>query len=463
MKLRTKIFISILIVSLATLSISSFYLINRNHLDNITREQQRSVHEFDFLQATLENGLDFTLGDTDTLQLLLSRYAQYYAGRGIILMVYREGKPVYSDFSDVSQKNFQSLLSVPKGSKLAQVIEEKGKHFFFVTGRTSEADDMVLVYARDISGIYQSRTQSIYLTILLATFLIGLLSLLSFLFSRWITRPIEVLHQGANAVSQGDYSARIPDTKDEFNDLGTAFNHMASAVEARTQELERKAKELQTFIDDLSHEMNTPLTSIQGYSEFLMSANASEEQKQKSAAVIKQEAKRMKDIYTKLMALTFAREHDLEPVLIDIKELFEEIKDTFSPLLAGQNIECIVRNEIKDIRADRALLHMLLSNLVKNSIQALPQGGIIHMNAYLYDNNPVLEVSDNGHGIPEDKITEVTKPFFRVDKSRSRKTGGAGLGLSICKSIADLHHAEFIIESKEGTGTSIKLRFMEKV
>ena len=106
---------------------------------------------------------------------------------------------------------------------------------------------------------------------------------------------------------------------------------------------------------------------------------------------------------------------------------------------------------------------MLLSNLIKNSIQALPNGGSIILKTYLLDGNPVIEVADNGSGIPKDKINEITKPFYRVDKSRSRNTGGAGLGLSICKRIANLHNADIVIESDEGLGSKIQVIFYKAV
>ena len=118
-----------------------------------------------------------------------------------------------------------------------------------------------------------------------------------------------------------------------------------------------------------------------------------------------------------------------------------------------------MESKIESIPMDRTLMNILISNLIKNSIQALNHHGNIYLSAYYEDNKPVIEVRDTGSGIPEDHIKEVTKPFFRVDKSRSRKTGGAGLGLSISRSIARLHKARLDISSALGQGTSIKIVF----
>jgi len=462
MKLWQKIFISILIVSLTTLFVSSYYLINRSHLDNVSREQERSLNDFELIRSALENGIDFNTATDESLKLLLSHYVDFYNQKGIILMLFHNKDKVFTEFTKISPDKYQDLLSVENGSKQIQILTESKQHYIFVSGKMTKAD-YCLVYARNISNLYLARTRSVYLSIIMAAGLIILLSLLSYLYSRWITKPIELLNMGANAISKGDYYIRIPETKDEFNELGMAFNKMATAVEGRTTELEERAKELQVFIDDLSHEMNTPLTSIQGYSEFLIGANASEAQKQKAAETICTEAKRMKDIYTKLLTLSFAREHDLEFASVKTDDLFSEINDSFLVQLSEHGIHLTILNSLNTLTIDRTLIHMLLCNLIKNSIQATQKDGTILLQAYKVGENSILEVSDNGSGIPKDKINDVMKPFFRVDKSRSRKTGGAGLGLSICKSIADLHHAEIVIDSEFEKGTCIKIIFYNSV
>lgn len=456
MKLRFKIFISILLVSLATLAASSYYLINRSHLDNISREQDRSINEFNFIETALISSIDFMSAGEETIKLLTSRFADSYAKRGIILMLYNNSEPVYEEFSEIKPKAYSGLLTIKEGARQAQVLSEDGRHYFFVAGNLP-AQGYVLVYARNIDTLYESRTQSVLLTLVISGGLILLLSLLSYLYSRWITKPIELLNVGADAISKGDYSIRIPETKDEFSPLGLAFNKMASAVETRTRELEEHAKELQIFIDDLSHEMNTPLTSIQGYAEFLQAANASPEQKLRATAAIRQEAKRMKDIYEKLMLLTFAREHELTLSLVKVQDIFEDIKTTFSNQFLDKKVTLQIDNNLDSIRIDRTLFHMLLGNLIKNSLQASKEGDLITLRGYSDNSKAIIEVSDEGYGIPEDKLQDVFKPFYRADKSRSRKTGGAGLGLSISKSIADLHYAELKITSTLGKGTRIKI------
>ena len=458
MKLWIKIFLSILMLSLTTLFISALFVINKSHISNIDREQERSLNEYELIRLSIQNDTDINTLTEDTVKTNMARYGAYYSRKNINLVLYGNHHYIYNDFTELDT-HYKKLLDVTGQNKLVQAVKQNKNHYILVSGLLSEENNSILIYVRDINSIYLARYQSIRLSVLLGIILIILLGVFSYHYAKWITKPVETLHKGAAAISAGNYSVRIPETKDEFHDVVHTFNQMASAVETRSKELEDKAKERQVFIDDLSHEMNTPLTSIQGYAAFLLSANATEEQKRKAAGNIHAEAKRMQDMHTKLMSLTYAREHELELTVFYVNDLFADVKNTFYNQLKNQNVSFTMNSNGITLTADRTLVHMLLCNLVKNSLQVLPEGGFISLEAYEDNGRCVLKVTDTGEGIPADKINEVTKPFVRVDKSRSRKTGGAGLGLSICKNIALLHHADFIIESQPGRGTIIKIIF----
>ncbi len=458
MKLWLRIFISILMVSLTALTISSAYLINKSHLNNIDREQSRSLNEFDYIRSSITNGINLTTASEDTIRPLMDRYGEYYEKRDIRLALFLDGKILF-DNTGLRTDQQKDLLTVDAKTKLVHVTEHGSGHDILVAGVLHPERQAVLLYARDITALYQTRISNIRMAMLLGVFLFLLLGSLSYLYSRWITKPVGILSKGAAAISGGDYSIRIPESKDEFKDVANAFNHMASAIEARTSELEERAKELQEFIDDLSHEMNTPMTSIQGYAEFLKNANATEKQKAQAAEHIRLQSGKIKDMFNKLMLLTITREQPPEFTEVDLTELFAELENTFQVQLTEHHITLIKETSIFTLKADRTLLLMLLTNLVKNSLQALSDGGRIRVRAYQDLDSLILEVSDNGIGIPQDKISQVTNPFFRVDKSRSRRTGGAGLGLSICRNIARLHHAELTIASREGEGTTIRIIF----
>lgn len=432
-------------------------MINKSHISNINREQERSLNEFELIKLSIQNSVDINTTSNETIKTIATRYGEYYAEKGIHLLLYHKDQFMYKGSVHIKQNDLKNFLSVKPDTKVIQILKE-GKHYYIVlSGLLTDTNETVLVYTRDITGIYEAKYHNIQLSVVLAFIFMIILGVFSYLYAKWITKPIESLHKGAIAISKGEYGIMIERTNDEFGDVVNAFNGMAEAIESRTHELEQKAKERQVFIDDLSHEMNTPLTSIQGYSEFLLSANASEEQKLKSAKNINTEAKRMKDIYTKLMTITFAREKKIERTNINVNALLDEIITSVSLQLEEKNIKLANQIHLPVIQADRILFYMLLTNLLKNSMQAIENGGIIGIEIYEENKNSIIYVTDNGIGIPKDKLEEVVKPFFRVDKSRSRKTGGAGLGLSICKDIVKLHHGELVINSELGKGTIVKI------
>lgn len=453
MKLWIKIFLSILILSLSTLTISMVYILNNNHITSMNREQERSLGEFELIRSSLSNSLDFSGTSTDTLTVIMERYGEYYNNRGVFLGLYSNGEYLYHNIPSLDRDAYKGLLSVKEKEKIVQVISSESHNYILISDLVAEQG--VLLYARDISEIYEARNNTVRLYLILLLFLTCFLGAFSYVYSKWITRPLNALHKGAMAISSGNYDISLLEKDREFKEVADAFNQMAKDVKDRTQELEERAKELQTFIDDLSHEMNTPLTSIQGYSGFLLNANALEEQKRTAALYIHSESKRIRDMYSKLMVLSFAREQNIERHEYPCEELVQEVRQTFYHEIIKQKINFTKEISAEYLKVDKTLFYMLLSNLVKNSLQATETGGTIHIKIYNQDDLSKIIVKDTGMGIPKDKLEQITKPFYRIDKSRSRKTGGAGLGLSICSKIAALHQGTMEIHSIEGGGTSI--------
>jgi signal transduction histidine kinase len=461
MKLWLKIFLSILILSLSSLFISTYFVIRKNHESNLSREQERSLNELELIKISLESNVDFAVSSKEAITALISRYGEYYEQKGIGLLLYQKNEYLYNRLNTLEVSDYEALLAVKPDSKMAQVLTGEDGNYILVSDLLSEKSNTVLLYSRNINEIYDSRNQSIRLTLYLSVILSLLLGIFSYLYTRFITRPFKKLQRSAAAISEGNYSIRLEETDKEFTPVAAAFNQMIENVGQHTRELENRAKERQEFIDDLSHEMNTPLTSIQGYSEFLLTANATEEQRYLAAQSINKDARRMREMYTKLMNLTFIREHAMEIEEFSVDELVNSVKESLFLSFKEQGIQFITENQIKEMKGDKTLLEMLLTNLLHNSQQAISSGGRVIFRAYMEGAVPTFKVEDNGCGIPKDKINEIIKPFVRVDKSRSRKTGGAGLGLALVQRIASLHQAKLIIESEFSKGTQVILQFPE--
>ncbi|MGI6706327.1 MAG: sensor histidine kinase [Clostridia bacterium] len=286
-----------------------------------------------------------------------------------------------------------------------------------------------------------------------------ILALAIFLLVKGLTRPISALNKATARISRGDYNERVSlRRQDELGELAQNFNIMAQAIQDHTQALTRAAEEKQRFVDNLAHELRTPLTAIQGYSEYLENAHCTEEERIRAAGHLSKAAARLQNLSFKLLDLTYLRTRNLQPEQLNVSGLFKELSSIMEPFLKEKGIILKIEEDLEHLWGDETLLLSLLSNLLDNAIQATATGGQITIKAYSAP-NPILEVSDQGRGMDSQEIQRVLEPFYRTDKSRSRKNGGVGLGLTLCAQIAALHHAELSIDSQPGKGTSVKVIF----
>lgn len=209
------------------------------------------------------------------------------------------------------------------------------------------------------------------------------------------------------------------------------------------------------LIGSMSHELKTPLTAIRGYSETLLGVKLSKEQTEKALSYINRESARLSRLSEKMMELTRLYEPECKVMLQDIsvETLFDAAAESVRHRLSAQGMTLVYEGEFQGItmRLDEDLMISFLINLINNSIMASEEGSRIFMGA----DADAIWVRDEGCGIPKEELDKVRKAFYRVDKSRSRKSGNMGLGLALCEQIAAVHHGGMEIESTVGTGTKV--------
>lgn len=152
-------------------------------------------------------------------------------------------------------------------------------------------------------------------------------------------------------------------------------------------------------------------------------------------------------------------EKEIEMVSIDIEQLFKKIHQTENTKLKEKGIELTYYYELKEIQGNEDLIESMILNLVDNAIKASDIEGKITMRAYVEQEKQVIEVEDNGKGMTEEQLLQVTEPFYRADRARSREDGGTGLGLTLCAQIAKKHHAELSISSIPNEKTIVRVIF----
>jgi signal transduction histidine kinase len=267
------------------------------------------------------------------------------------------------------------------------------------------------------------------------------------------------MQKATRKISSGVYDERINlPGKDEFHDLAENFNQMADSIQEKITELDKNVQDKQRLVDNLAHELRTPLTAILGYAEYLQNANASEQNRIKAASYIISETGRMKNLTFKLLDLALIRNSKLDIQQIIPLELLHQVKSALESKLKEKSIKLDIHSSLNELKGDIILLQSLLVNLVDNAVKASSKDSFIQLSAY-FDTVPILEVKDFGCGMEEEQTVLVCKPFYRVDKARSRSAGGIGLGLSLCREIAHLHGAELKIHSCLGEGTTVQVVF----
>jgi len=348
------------------------------------------------------------------------------------------------------------------GYALLTFKQESGSHYLAVTGALPYPfAGFRLSYLLDITNNINDMQQiqqflwiiSIVVSLVAAVFLYAILLK--------IFKPLEIVAQASLQIADGRYSERIAiKGKNELATMATAFNSMAMQIQSQITQLEDEANKKQQFVDNFAHEIRTPLTSIYGYAEYLQKASINETELIESTGYIMSEANHMKDVANSLLELATLRDYKPNPLPIYIPELFEDIKKSLESRLASAKAELNCHTHAYSLTAQQDLIKSMLLNLCTNAIAACDkEGGIITLEAEKEDSQIILTVTDNGSGIPKDALPKVTEPFFRVDKARSRSGGGVGLGLALCKQIAQVHNADMQISSVPGQGTTVKIIF----
>ena len=463
MRLWQKIFFGTLVIVIALFDAGAWIITDYSYKFNAEREEKSCIRESGVILSSIQNGiknaeklLPGASQNKKNIFAVVSPLNAYYSPQGVSLFIFDGDNEVYSGGVSIDKSilDFENELNT-------NIQEQKidGTRYLLAANRIPDFEHLTFVYARNISELdsYKQQIGTVFIWLNVAVLLI--LGISVFVLLKRITRPIKVLNETAGEIAGGAYDKRVSiKSGDELGELGGSFNKMAEAVEANINELTDAAESRQRFIDNLAHEMKTPMTAILGYSEYLQRADCGDEQKIIAAGHLSDSAKRLNSLSDSLLSMSMLRQAGLEKTDVDISGLFSALKETMRPILSAHNMSLETSCEIQTIEGDEALLLSLLTNLAQNAVRASDEGSAITVKVFKTEHN-VIEVSDVGRGIAAEEIEKITEPFYRVDKSRSREFGGVGLGLSICKQIAALHGAGLEIESECGRGTTVSVYF----
>jgi heavy metal sensor kinase len=276
-----------------------------------------------------------------------------------------------------------------------------------------------------------------------------------FVLVRRALKPVEHMGRTAEAITQHNLSERLPVVRsgDELERLSVSLNHMI----ARLEEAIHGSKQ---FVADASHELRTPLTVMRGELESLAQDGQLQGETREALGSVLEEVDRLGEIVEGLFALSRldAGEAHSEWVRFDLAALVGSTAEQMSLLAEDKKVSLTTAVATPVfVEGDRARLKQVVVNLLDNAIKYTPAGGSVALSVRRDGALAVFEVSDTGAGIPGDALPQVFRRFYRVDDSRSREGGGAGLGLSIVKSICAAHGASVEVASVPGKGSTFRV------
>lgn len=440
----------IIIVTLLTVAISKFYfdkkfgdyimIKNQNTVQNILMElsEQYSDNEWNYknIEKITYNSLD----------------------KGIIVALYdKEDKEIMNiekNSKDKCNRIMNFIKSSMEGKYGSTTSQFEPVYYPLIKSGEKIGEVRVKFYG----PIFYMQNELVFLDIVNKIILgIGVLLILAstimgFIISRSITRPINKLMTKAKYISKGEYDKKIEINTDilEINDLINSINNLSQSI--KEQENIRKR-----LTGDISHELKTPLTNIQSHLEAMI--DGIWEPTEERLLSVKEEAERLSSLVSDMQKLNKYDESSikLKKDNVNISDIICFVIFQFSNLAKSKNIKIEYEKKNINLYCDKDKITQALVNILSNAIRYSNEGSTIFIEEKLKDNKVIISIEDQGIGISEEDLKYVFERFYRADKSRTRATGGTGIGLTIVKSIVSSHGGEVKLESKLGEGSKFTI------
>jgi len=357
-----------------------------------------------------------------------------------------------NDLQQVSQSEV-SLFKDAEGEEWFYKVRSLGSGYYLLTAISKPQYSFSMIVKDEFLGPLM---QAGLIVMLIAFFI-------SLFISNWIALPLKRMSESAEALSKGDLIDIPMQGPKEVRRLAQTFNSMSQKITAG-------ARSQREFIASVSHEFKTPLTSIQGFAQAILDGTVRSKQEiNKAANVILIETNRLHRLMLDLLMLARleAGTDDMHTEEISVRAMLQNMVDKFS-ILAEQNDLQLKLNEIPDVfvRGDGDRIAQVFSNVIDNALKFTPRHGKVEIGACVVENDIIIQIEDNGIGIPLDEQERIFERFYQVDSSRKYgKKKGFGLGLSIAREIIQSHHGQIWVENNPNKGSVFFIKlpiFMNK-
>ncbi|MGM0182170.1 ATP-binding protein [Enterococcus sp. AZ102] len=286
---------------------------------------------------------------------------------------------------------------------------------------------------------------------------------ISYFFAHFQVNRINRLRKATREVANGNFDIQVPEhNRDEFDDLGADFNKMTTSLKESQEEIERQEERRRQFMADASHEMRTPLTTINGLLEGLQYGAISKDQEANALRLMKNETERLIRLVNENLDYEKIRTNQISMVIkrFDATTVLEEIVAQLEPKATTARDQLIFETkEEVTIYADYDRFRQIVVNIVQNAIQFTTDGSIV-IRLYKQNLKTIVEIQDTGIGMTPEQVNNIWDRYYKVDPSRkNKKFGESGLGLPIVQQLMRLHKGEIEVESELGKGSTFRLIF----
>lgn len=429
------IFISVIILSL----VFTFFIASKFFVKNIITEVQNDLNELgeSFISIYQNDGNDEVEA---TLNMLSKNYnITIYNRSNQVIIKSNAPKNV-----EIKKENINYVLnghSIPKNSSKPS---DKQPYVVGIPFEKNGQNFALFIVPNFDRGLYKMHRLLFFS--LLTTLIIGSIT---FLFvAKLLVKPIKALTLATNEVAKGNYDVQVAvNRKDEIGFLATHFNVM-------TEKLSKLEEMRSEFVSNVSHEIQSPLTSIKGFAKVLKNKQLVNEKKEHYLSIIEEETERLSILSERLLKLASldSDQHPFQPTTYQLDEQIRKVILALEPQWERKKLQLILNLPQTNLFADRLLLEQVWINLLQNAFKYSNIGGIISVDIIDQVHECSVIIKDNGIGISKENVERIFERFFQADQSRHKH--GTGLGLSIVQKIIEMHNANIIVNSTLGEGTS---------
>ena len=468
MKLWQKIFLITLAFVMVAVGITTV-IVAQNYFEmTLDIEKRGAEARHEYVTSAISNRV--TLQSLSSNELVASQEEIRALIKNIVTSQSDEahGIAVYDESGEVAfshigalglQKDFRNKVEYDNTASSVIADYSGAKQLLIGSSCEWSGHKFFLYTSTDITRIYTTREQVFsYIRIIGVISAVVTAAVLLLLVYKMLN-PLSRINRSIHKIAGGAYNERVSEKGGyEFKELSANVNQMAGAIEENVGQLQEIADSRKRFIDNLAHEMKTPLTSIICLSDVMhIKKELTEEERIEYSGIIVDEAKRLRNLSGKLLELTVAGNAELDYQDIPLTDILSSIQSAAQSVFERSHITLMIEPADCVISCDRVLFTSLLLNLVDNARKASAPGDTVKVKCAFKNDVLHIAVIDHGIGMSEEELKHIAEPFYMADKSRSRQSGGAGLGLSLCTEIAKRHHAVMKYDSKPGEGTTVTL------